>query len=178
MVERLRGLAERPLEPRAARAVVALAAAVFAGLAVLVALAGTEQGRPTGSQRGPIARPAPALPPLSMLPAQAASPAKPEAERTHRRGHPVQDPQDRRGSAAARRAARELAGHRALQHVPYRRGALAISLVGAAGTRAILRVSAPTLMAAKRGWRTFLDRYRDSGQAYLPRFQVRGGGHG
>ena len=87
----------------------------------------------------------------------------------------MQDPQDRRGSALARRSGRELASHRALQHVPYRREAVSIALVGARGTRAVLRVSAPTLTAARRSWRSFLRRYRDSGRAYLPRFDVRRG---
>ncbi|HXV04462.1 MAG TPA: hypothetical protein VFP23_00975 [Solirubrobacterales bacterium] len=176
MVERLRALAESPLDPGAARAVVVLSAAIFAGLAVLVALAGSEQANAPRAEQAPAARPAPPAPFTPLSPPRTASPAKPRAARTRRR--PAQDPQDRRGSAAARRAARELADHRALQHVPYRKGAVAIALAGAAGPRAILAVSAPTLAAAKLGWRTFLRRYRDSGRSYLPRFQVRRGRRG
>lgn len=175
MVERLRALAERPLDPRAARAVVVLAAAIFAGLAVLVALAGSELGRAPHARQAPAARSAPAAPPP---PSRVAFPAKPRAARPRPHRHPAQDPQDRRGSAAARRAKRELADHRALQHVPYHQGGVAITLVGAAGNKAILRVSAPTLPAARRGWRAFLRRYGDPGSAYLPRFEARGGHRG
>lgn len=178
MVERLRALAERPLDPRAARAVVVLAAAIFAGLAVLVALTGSERGSVPRAQRDPIVGSVPAAPPSSTLPPRTASQAKSRAAHADRRRHPAQDPQDRRGSAAAQRAARELAGHLALQHVPYRGGAVAIDLVGAVGTRAILRVSAPTLTIARRGWRAFLRRYRDSGWSYLPRFHLGGGTRG
>lgn len=172
MVERLHALAERPLDPRAARAVVVLAAAVFAGLAALVALAGTEHRRAPRAQRAPIVRAAPGAPLPATSPPRAASPTKPEAELTHRGGHPAQDPQDRHGSAAARRAGRELADHRALQHVPYSEGGVVIDLAGAAGSRAILAVSAPTLGAARQGWRAFLRRFRDGGRAYAPRFHL------
>jgi hypothetical protein len=90
----------------------------------------------------------------------------------------MQDPQDNRGSAAARRADHELDRHRALQHIPFHHGAVAITLVGAKGPRAVLRVSAPTLAAARGGWRSFLRRYHDEGAAYLPRFRVSGGSNG
>ena len=83
-----------------------------------------------------------------------------------------QDPQDERGSAASPRAARALQSHRALQHVPYRDGGLTVALVGARGSQAVLRVSAPTVAAARRGWHRFLRRYRDSGRAYVPIFKA------
>jgi Rad3-related DNA helicase len=38
----------------------------------------------------------------------------------------------------------------------------------------VLRVTAPTVRAARQGWGRFLRRYRDSGRAYAPIF--RGGG--
>jgi hypothetical protein len=89
-----------------------------------------------------------------------------------------QDPQDHPGSAAHRRATREIADHRALQHVPYRAGGVAIDLVGARGDRAVLAVRATTRAAARRGWRAFLRRYRDDGHSYFPRFRTGGGPRG
>jgi hypothetical protein len=58
-----------------------------------------------------------------------------------------------------------------LQHVPYRRGALSIELIGVRGGRAALQVSASTLGEARRGWQRFLRRYGDTGRAYAPRFE-------
>ncbi|MET0557614.1 MAG: hypothetical protein ABW065_02930, partial [Solirubrobacterales bacterium] len=86
-----------------------------------------------------------------------------------------QDPQDQEGSAAARRAARALASHRAFQHVPYRSDELVVELVGARGHRAVLRVSAATVQAARAGWRRFLRRYRDAGRAYIAIFRGKDG---
>jgi len=54
---------------------------------------------------------------------------------------------------------------------------LTVRLVGARGTRAVLAVGAPTISAARRGWRLFLRRYHDDGRAYLTRFEATGG-HG
>jgi hypothetical protein len=93
-------------------------------------------------------------------------------------GRPAQDPQDQPGTRAAAEARRELSTHRALQHVPWRRGNLVIDLTGARRSRAILRVSAPHLDAARRGYRRFLRRFGDDGGAYIPRFRARGGHHG
>jgi hypothetical protein len=172
VVERLRALAERPLDPRAGRAVIVLAAAIFAGLALLVMLAGATHDRAPRERGDRVAHPAPAGP----LPRQAPLTAFPRQLRgvsARRRGRPMQDPQDRHGSAAARRAMRELSSHRALQHVPYRHGVLSIVLIGARGRRALLEVSAPTLAAASRGWRRFLRRYGDAGRTYLPLFRDR-----
>jgi hypothetical protein len=82
-----------------------------------------------------------------------------------------QDRQDRPGTAAHRRALEEVAAHRALQHVPWRAGGVSIELVGARRGRALLRVTAPTIGEARRGWRGFLRRFHDSGSAYVPRFE-------
>ena len=89
----------------------------------------------------------------------------------------AQDPQDRSASVAGRRAARALAAHCALQHVPYHHGRLAVELTAAHNGRAVLTVTAPTLNRARAGWRRFLARYHDPGRAYLPRFRAlrRGG---
>jgi hypothetical protein len=172
MIDRLRFLLDRPLDPLAARAVVVFASAIFVGFAALFVLGAGESSRSAAISDVPAV--APRSQPARPLAATAleATHAAPRASR--RRG---QDPQDEKGSAAARRAATVLRSHRALQHVPYRRGLLAVRLVGAHGTRAELAVSAPTIPAARRGWRAFLRRYRDSGRAYLVRFEA-SGGHG
>lgn len=162
MVDRLRALLEEPLSPNAARAVLILASAILLGFAALFVLAGQE---PDGaSQR----RVAPA--PIAARPApDGPVDVEPDPPRSHPRLH-RQDPQDVDGSPAARRAARALRSHRALQHVPYRSEELTVELVGARGHRAVLRVSAPTARTARQGWRRFLRRYRDSGRAYVPLF--------
>jgi hypothetical protein len=82
-----------------------------------------------------------------------------------------QDPQDRPGSAAHRRAAAELADHRALQHVPFEGPRVSITLIGARGGRAVLQVHATTRGEARHGWQNFLRRFRDRGDAYIPRFE-------
>ena len=169
MAERLRALLEDPLDASVARAALALAAAALLGFAAVAALG------LAGAHRGP-----------------ASDPARPDSVASRQRGAAAgsqssasalppptssglrrQDPQDRPGSPAHRRARRELAGHRALQHLPYRRNGLSVALVGARGDRAIVRVGAPTVAAARRGWRSFLRRYRDPGAAYLPVFVAR-----
>jgi hypothetical protein len=53
-----------------------------------------------------------------------------------------------------------------------------VALAGALGSRAVLRVSAHTVGAARRGWRRFLRRYRDSGRTYVPVFDAKGHGDG
>lgn len=167
MVDRLRALLEEPLDPSAARALVVLASAILLGFAGLFVLAAGEEGRPRSAAPQ-------AASPLLTSPPPAVEPAPAEA-------HPPfhgQDPQDREGSPAARRAERALRSHRALQHVPYRRGGLKVELVGARGHRALLRVSAGTVEAARAGWRRFLRRYRDSGRAYTPIFQAGGSRNG
>jgi hypothetical protein len=159
MVDRLRALLDRPLDPSAARAILALASAILFGLAALFALAASEPGRPTSQGvRSAAASPSATV---EAVEDEAAEDRLP----THR-----QDPQDHRGSVAARRAAHALRAHRALQHVPYRDGEVTVALTGARGSRAVLRVSASTRAAARRGWHRFLRRYRDSGRAYVPVF--------
>jgi hypothetical protein len=175
VVERLRALLEHPLDPPVARAAVALAGAVLLGFAALVALGlagghrssapGPARSAPVDSQGGAPVGPSPS-PSTRLTP----DPAPANAHQ--------QDPQDRPGTAAHARAERELAGHRALQHLPYRRAGLKIELVGAKGRRAVLAVSAPTLAGGRRGYREFLRRCRDDGRSYLPRFRVKGGRRG
>jgi hypothetical protein len=160
MVDRLRALLEEPLDPRVGRAVVVLASAILLGLAALFILAAREPENSTRAEEPPAVRST-----SGSATADLAPPLTPAAPRR-------QDPQDQEGSAAARRAARALASHRALQHVPYRSGELAVELVGARGHRAVLRVSAATVQAARAGWRRFLGRYRDSGRVYIPLFRA------
>lgn len=163
MADRLRALLDRPLDPSAARAILVLASAILLGLAGLFALAASEPDRPT-SQAGP--------PPAASSPAPVV-PVEVEGEAAgYRPPARQQDPQDIEGSAAARRAGRALRSHRALQHVPYMQGGVTIALVGARGSRAVLRISAPTVPVARRGWRRFLRRYRDSGRTYVPVFRT------
>lgn len=156
MIERLRALLDRPLEPAVARAVLALALAVGVGLATVVALAGVDRQpsieRPAARPTSPESRPAVPVPDPSEMPAQ--------------------DPQDHPGSKAHRRAAAELADHRALQHVPFERDGVSIDLVGARGGRAVLRVEASSLAAGRRAWKAFLRRYHDPGDAYVPIFKA------
>lgn len=174
MIDRFRFLLDRPLGPAAARAVVAFAGAILIGLAALFALGSGESAHPAlggggaSGLGGSIV-----VGPRSRGPAGAASPdAVPPAARESRRR---QDPQDAKGSLAARRAAESLRSHRALQHVPFRLGPLSVRLVGARGGRAVLVVSAPTIAAARRDWRAFLRRYGDAGHSYLPIFRSEGG---
>lgn len=164
MVDRLRALLDHPLDPSVARAILVFASAILLGLAGLFVLASGEPDRPTPRK----ARPEVASPSAPAAPVEEVKVKAPG----HRLPIPRQDPQDIEGSAAARRAARALRSHRALQHVPYRRGELAITLVGARGDRAVLRVSA----SARRGWRAFLRRYHDRGEAYIARFVARAEG--
>jgi hypothetical protein len=160
MTDRLRALLDHPLDPGAARAVLAFASAILLGLAALFVLAAS-QGDPAAAPE----RPGPA--------ASAPGPAAPiEFAGDEPAAHLRQDPQDIAGSAAARRAARALRSHRGLQHVPYREGEVRIVLVGARGSRAVLRVTASTERAARHGWHRFLRRYGDSGRAYVPIFTV------
>jgi hypothetical protein len=163
MVDRLRALLNRPLDPSAARAILVFASAILIGVAALFVLGVSEPDQP----------PSPDRPSPTASSADPAAPIRPvEGNRPERRATAPrrQDPQDIEGSVAARRAARALRSHRALQHVPFRRGALAITLVGAEGDRAVLRVSAPNLSAARRGWWAFLRRYHDRGEAYIAQF--------
>lgn len=163
MADRLRALFDRPLDPSAARAILVFASAILVGFAALFVLAAGQPDQPT-SPRHPSGA---AAPPRPVLSAQAVEGNSPEGHAGPRR----QDPQDVEGSLAARRADRALRSHRAIQHVPYRDGEVRIELVGARGSRAVLRVGASTVRAARRGWRRFLRRYHDPGHAYLLIFQ-------
>ena len=168
MVDRLRALLEEPLDPVAARAVLVFASAILLGLAALFVLAAREPGPAT-----PPGQPKTSSAPSSLPAAPPAETYEPEPTETHSPLH-GQDPQDQKGSPAAHRAARALRSHRALQHVPYRSADLTIELIGARGHRAVLRVSASTVGAARRGWRHFLRRYHDSGRAYVPVYRGEG----
>lgn len=165
MVDRLRALLDRPLDPSAARAILVLTSAILLGLAALFVLAGSEPDRPTSQESPPVA-------PALSAPRVSVEKVEDEAAE-HRSPTHSQDPQDVEGSAAARRAVHALQSHRALQHVPYRDGELTVALVGARGSRAILRVSAPTVPAARMGWHRFLRRYGDSGRSYVAVFAAR-----
>lgn len=160
MIDRLRELSERPLSPDAGRAVLALATAIFLGFALLALMARGEQHDRSVRRQG--------VPSSVSLPRPTPD-AHPGPARSGS-GRRRQDPQDHKGSVAARRAAEAIRAHRALQHLPYRDGRLKVDLVGARGTRAVLRVSAPSVRAARLGWHRFLRRYRDSGTAYLVLF--------
>lgn len=172
MIDRLRFLLDRPLDPLAARAVVVFATAIVLGFGALVVLAASESSRSAATdQQGVAAQPRPGYS-IGTLQVEAAPPA-PTVSRRRR-----QDPQDEKGSPASGRAAMALRSHRALQHVPYLHDRLSVRLIGARGGRAVLAVSAPTTSAARGGWRQFLQRYRDSGSSYVPVFQMAGGRDG
>jgi hypothetical protein len=167
MIDRLRALLDCPLDPSAARAILVFASAILIGFAALFALAATLPDRATSPGHPSVA----AAPPSPVVPTQAVEGNPAEDQAAPRR----QDPQDAEGSRAARRADRALRSHRALQHVPYRSKGLTVDLVGVNGRRAVLRIRAATVQAARRGWRDFLRRYHDSGYAYLPIFQSKSG---
>ncbi|MBS1887563.1 MAG: hypothetical protein JSU06_10280 [Actinobacteria bacterium] len=155
------------MDPALVRAILLLACSVSAGLAVLVVLGALGHGAPSSGSPDPAAGQVRSVPT-----GPAAEPRQPLARD---RG---QDPQDRPGAPAHRRADRELAGHRALQHVPWREDGVVIDLVGARGRRAVLEVKAPSIAGARRGYRAFLRRYNDDGHAYLPRLEATGGEDG
>jgi hypothetical protein len=163
MVDRLRALLDHPLDPSAARAILVLASAILVVVAGLFVLAASESDSPvSGRKQAPSVAGSQSGPAISVEPG-----AVPEMHPSAR-----QDPQDVPGSAAARRASRALRSHRALQYVPYRDDELAITLIGARGSRAVLRVTADTTRDARRGWHRFLRRYRDAGRAYVPIFKA------
>ena len=170
MIERLRNLLDRPLDPAPARAVVVFATAVLVGFVAVLVLGAASSDPPAPPSLEAIAAQPHAGRPFGDVKVEAAA-AAPLASR-----RPGQDPQDEKGSPAAGRAAKAMRSHRALQHVPYRSGRFSVHLIGAHGGRAVLAVSAPTISAARRGWRGFLRHYRDSGRSYTLRFI--GGGEG
>lgn len=160
MIECFRAFLDRPLGPAAGRAILALATAIFVGFAAVFLLAG---GEPHGVDPATVTSPPTAAEP-------GADQLGLDAGASNRAQLPKQDPQDRPGSAAARRVASALRERRALQHVPYSIGAVSIVLVGADRGRAVLRISAATRAAARRGWHEFLDRFEDRGSLYKPQF--------
>jgi hypothetical protein len=162
MIERLRALRDRPLDQEVAKAVTLLGISAALGFFVVVALAGVGGGSSTT-----VAAHAHAAGPRATSGAAERGPV----------AIPEQDPQDRIGTAAHRRAAAELAAHRALQHVPFEDGGVSIELVGARRGKAVIRIEAGTVPAARRAWQRFLERFRDRGDAYLPVFKG-AGGHG
>jgi hypothetical protein len=164
--DRIRDLLDRPLDRRHADAIVAIAAAVTFAFGVLVAFGII--GHPAAdlaAGREDLARP--------TAPREVAGALDHPPASKDRRPDRSQDPQDRKGTAAYGRARRTARDHRALQHLPYRRGGVTVAQVGADQGRAILRVAAPTITAARQGWREFLRRFTDDGAAYEARFQVR-----
>lgn len=164
MPDRLRTLLEHPLGPGPARAVVVLASAIFLGFAAVVVLAAGVEKESRGTVSDRVARIAGSVAPTPGRSGSARSFTEPA------RG---QDPQDRPASPAGRRARHELHAHRALQHIPYRRGGVAIDLAGADHGRAVVRVTAPTVAVARGAWAAFLQRYADPGTAYRVRFETR-----
>lgn len=161
MTGRLRELAERPVAPGAARAIVATALAVTVALGCVVALglgAHRQLFARDDARHGEVGPGRPVAVPAAEAP---------DAAR--------QDPQDRPGTAAHRRADRELATHRALQHVPWHRGEVSIRLIGARAARAVLSVVGPTTGVDRRAYRVFLRHFHDDGSSYLPRFEVADG---
>jgi hypothetical protein len=170
MIDRFRFLLDRPLDPLAARAVVVLATAILLGFTAVFVLGASEPGPSVAPREQAATAGSPPSQASGRVPAEVAPAPQPAP---HRRR---QDPQDEKNSPAARRAVRALRSHRALQHVPYRNGELMVVLVGTRGDRAELRVSALSARAARRGWRQFLRRYRDSGRAYVPLFKSTSGG--
>ena len=179
MRERSRSWTQRQL-PEGRKGVFAVCAGVLlviaAALILLHASGQDHQGasshRVAPSRAVVLAPSAAATTPVTPT-APAASKHKKRSSATRKR-IAAQDPQDHRGTKAAKRAARALASHRALQHVPYRHGAVTIRLTGALKNgKAVLTVTAPTLREARAGYRRFLKRYHDAGRAYRPRFVAR-----
>ena len=169
MIDLIGDLLDRPLDRRHARAIVALASCLTLTFAALVGFGVTADSRPTGHETRAEEDPGrPSAPPPATVagPSHRSGAESPPAPRR-------QDPQDRRGSAAFRRARRALREHRALQHLPLRRRGLRVTLVGADRGRAIIRVEAPTLAEAKHRWRRFLRRLGDDGGSYEARFRAR-----
>jgi hypothetical protein len=170
-----------------ARLVLSACVVVLAAAVILVVGAGHHKHphtlRPVRASRPVVLAPIPTTlattAPTPTPSTPAASPSTRQVSSQKGTRVPQQDPQDRRGSPAAKRAARALASHRALQHIPYRHGPVSITLTGALPDgKAILIVTAPTLREARAGWRRFLARYHDNGRAYQPHFEAIGRPHG
>jgi hypothetical protein len=175
VIDLFRSLLDRPLDPRHARAIVGVASCLtlaFAGLVAFGVISGSRPGpregeATSGRSATPTAPPAVAIvgSPLGRAEGRGRSDRRPAAR---------QDPQDRRGSPAYRRARQTLRAHRALQHVPFRGRDFSIALIGADRGRAIVRILAATVPEARGHWRGFLRRYHDDGRSYEPHFAARG----
>jgi hypothetical protein len=172
VIDLIRNLLDRPLDPRVARAVVVLAITITFAFAILVTFGVIAGSVPSEveDQGGEIAQ-TPSAPPAQ----QAEPPAGPSGRADSGRlpVRPEQDPQDRLGTEDYQRAREAMREHRALQHLPYERRGVAIVLAGADRGRAVVNVSAGSVGRAKQEWRGFLARYRDDGHAYEPRFAAR-----
>ena len=168
MIDLIRSLLDRPLDPRHARAVVVIACCLTLTFAALVGFTVIGGSRPVEHETRTEDSSRPTAPPPVTVegPSHVSGTKSPPAPRR-------QDPQDRRGSAAYRRARRTLRENRALQHLPFRRRGLSISLAGADRGRAVIRILAPTVSEAKRRWRHFLRRSGDDGSSYETRFRAR-----
>jgi hypothetical protein len=174
VIDLIRNLLDRPLDPRLARAVVMLAITVTFAFAMLVTFGVIAGSVPSEVEdRGNRATRAPSTPPTESAEAPRGESEEGASTRPGDRPRPEQDPQDRPGTEDYRRGREELRAHRALQHLPYERGGVAIVLAGADRGRAVVRVTAGTVGRAKQEWRAFLARYRDGGEAYEPRFAAR-----
>ena len=171
MVDRLRALLDRPLDPRAGACGGRPRHRDPARLRSLFVLGG-ERARSCGSLSRATPSRAPPQPHLSLrlrpgrsVPPDRAAARPALADRT---------PRTRRAAPPRRRAARTLRSHRALQHVPYRRG----ESDGRAGRGARRAGGASSQRAdhsgARSGWQRFLRRYGDTGRAYVPLFTVGG----
>jgi hypothetical protein len=172
VIDLIRGLLDRPLDPRHARVVVTLAITVTFAFAVLVTFGVIAGSVPNEAEdRGGLLAERPSAPPPTR-PGVDEEPSHLAHRDPSSRARHGQDPQDRRGSRDYRRARQEIREHRALQHLPFRQGTLSITLIGAERGRAVIRVDAPTIVEARRGWRSFLGRCHDDGRAYRVTFST------
>jgi hypothetical protein len=173
VIELIRSLLDRPLDPRHARAIVAVASCLTLGFAVLVAFGVIGGSRPSTTATSSATGPRPTAPPPDSVDRPPRRPAR-EPERSTT-AHPDrrQDPQDRRGSAAYRRARRAVRDNRALQLLPFRRRGLSITLAGAGRSRAVIEIVAATVAEARHRWRGFLKRVDDNGSSYEVRFRAK-----
>jgi hypothetical protein len=159
-VNRLREFAGRPLDPSIARAILVLGCAVTVATGLLIA-GGILSPGGSVDPRLPAGRDGAVRP---TVPSPYVSPGRPARDR--------RNPLDERGNPTRRRAERELAGHRALQHLPWRGDGAKVTLVGAHGGLAVLEVAAVDRAVARRGYLAFLARSHDDGADYLVRVRA------
>jgi hypothetical protein len=175
VIDLIRGLLDRPLDPRHARAIVVVASCLTLAFAGLVGFGVISGSRPTAHEDGDGTSDlaAPTAPPAATIEGSPGGSDEGPADQPETLSKDRQDPQDRHGSSAYRRARRTLREHRALQHLPFHGRGLSITLTGADQGRAIVRIVAATVPEARRRWRRFLRRYSDAGGAYEARFAAR-----